>query len=584
MNNIYKKISSSEILLNVKKSIFSFSETEWKIFLSLLLLLLISTALILQNINNNLSVFVPIKGGTLNEGIIGTPRFINPVLATTDVDKDLSSLIYSGLMKKDTQGFMIPDLAEKLEISKDGLNYTFVLKENIYFHDGEKLDSEDVVFTISQIKDSTNKSPIKPKWDGVNINATDEKTIVFTLTRKYASFLENTTFGILPKHIWENTAIELNKANENPIGSGPYKVKKLIKQNSGVAKSYELIAFNKYINKEPYIQKFNLKFYNNEEELIKALENKDVDQISSISPDKALVLKNKGFNLETKILPRIFGIFFNQNENQIFIDKNILKAINLAIDKDKIVNEVLLGYGIAIEDPILPNNIAYDYLTNNTKISNEDNIKKAEDLLAKSNWKKNEEGFLQKEVTENNKKTKKILEFSISTSSAPDLVNTANMIKQDLEKIGIKVEIKTFDIGNLNQSVIKPRSYDALLFGQVINTEADLFAFWHSSQRTDPGLNIAMYTNPKVDKILEDAFVTIDEKERSRKYAQFGEEIKKDQPAVFLYSPSFVYVVSKDLKGFDANNIINSQERFKNIKDWYLKTEKVWKIFTNLNY
>ena len=156
----------------------------------------------------------------------------------------------------------------------------------------------------------------------------------------------------------------------------------------------------------------------------------------------------------------------------------------------------------------------------------------------------------------------------------------ANLIKKDLEAIGMKVDVKTFEIGNLNQSVIRPRKYDALLFGQIINNESDLYAFWHSSQRNDPGLNVAMYTNAKVDKILEDAFVATDPVSRVKKYAEFEEEIKKDMSAVFLYSPSFIYVVSKDLKGLSLDHITTLADRFLGVHTWYSETSNVWKIFT----
>jgi len=580
MKNFYSNISALELLKKIKQAIFSFSKMEWNIFLFLLVLLLGSTIAILQNINTSFMVSVPVRGGTINEGIVGTPRFINPVLASTDTDKDLVSLVYSGLMRKNEDGNIIPDLAEKVEISSNGLIYTFVLKDKIYFHDGEIVDADDIVFTINEIKDPIIKSPKKANWDGVVVTKIDNKTIEFKLAQPYASFLENTTIGILPMHLWNtNTPIELNTRNENSIGSGPYRIKKINKQSSGVVTSYELTSFSKFILGEPYVKNIVLKFYNNENELITALTKGQVDQISSISPENASPLKEKGYKIETRVLPRIFGLFFNQNQNQIFTDKNVLQAMDIAINKDRIVNEVLLGYGIAIEDPVLPNMISYDKLENKKEISHEENIQKAQELLAKNNWTKNEEGFLEKKITVNNKTTITPLEFSISTSNAPELTKTAEFIKQDLELIGMKVDIKTFDIGNLNQIVIRPRKYDVLLFGQIINNEGDLFAFWHSSQRTDPGLNIAMYTNAKVDKILEDASKTTDEHERIKKYAQFGEEIKKDLPAVFIYSPNFIYVVSKDLEGFAVNNIINLEERFKSVYRWSIKKEKVWKIF-----
>jgi peptide/nickel transport system substrate-binding protein len=107
-----------------------------------------------------------------------------------------------------------------------------------------------------------------------------------------------------------------------------------------------------------------------------------------------------------------------------------------------------------------------------------------------------------------------------------------------------------------------------------------LFAFWHSSQRKDPGLNVAIYTNAKVDKILEDASITIDEQSRIKKYAQFEDEIKKDMPAVFLYSPNFIYVVSGNLKGLSIDHIISPADRFLNVYLWYTQTENVWKIFS----
>ena len=120
-----------------------------------------------------------------------------------------------------------------------------------------------------------------------------------------------------------------------------------------------------------------------------------------------------------------------------------------------------------------------------------------------------------------------------------------------------------------------------MLFGEIINHESDLYAFWHSSQRKDPGLNVAMYTNAKVDKILEDAFVATDENTKIQKYTLFENEIKKDMPAIFLYSPNFIYVVLKNLEGFSMKHIISPSDRFSNVYSWYTQTEKVWKIFAN---
>ena len=265
---------------------------------------------------------------------------------------------------------------------------------------------------------------------------------------------------------------------------------------------------------------------------------------------------------------------------QIFTDKNIIKAIDLAVDKDNIVNSVLLGYGVVINGPIPPNMVDYQKLNKEDITSHKEKIKQAQEILNKDGWQKGEDGFLQKTIIEKKKKKVTYIEFSISTGNAPELAQSAELIKKDLENIGMKITVKTFEVGNLNQGVIRPRKYDALLFGQIINHESELFAFWHSSQRKDPGLNVAMYTNAKVDKILEDASITIDEKARIKKYAEFESEIKKDMPAVFLYSPNFIYVVSKNVQGFSLAHITNGADRFLDSYLWYTNTDNVWKIFS----
>lgn len=533
----------------------------------------------LQSINKSFMVTMPSEGGSISIGIVGVPRFVNPILANSLADQDLVSFIYSGLLRKKGDGTLVPDLAEKYEISKDGLTYTFTLKNNLYFQDGKPITADDVLFTVNKIKDSVIGSPQKVNWDGVSIEKIDEKTIQFTLKQPYASFLENTTLGIMPAYLWDNTPLELNNANTNPVGSGPYMVSSVSKQSSGIIDSYELVPFKKFTLGKPYIKNISLNFYQNEDDLVKALIDNKVDEISSISPLNAENLKERNYQVGSAVLPRVFGLFFNQNQNQLFIDKTIIKAINQVIDKDKIVREVLFGYGVTIDSPIPPNMIQYQTLDTQTNIPREDLLQKVQNDLSKDGWQKGTDGFLEKTTTNKKKKVTSKLEFSISTGNAPELTKTAELIRQDLAEVGIKVDVKTFEVGNLNQNVIRPRKYDTLLFGEIINHEPDLFSFWHSSQRKDPGLNVAMYTNAKVDKILEDAFVAIDETTRIKKYIDFENEIKKDIGAVFLYSPKFIYIVPKNLKQFESNNITSPSDRYLNVYLWYTQTENVWKIF-----
>ncbi len=586
MENFLSRMRQSKIFgylpqkHEINTAVSAFSKREWAVFVLFCGILIFSTIGILQSINKSFMVSIPAYGGSLSEGLIGTPRFVNPLLATSPADLDMTALIYSGLMRKDTTGTLIPDLAEKYEVSKDGLEYTFTLKDKLVFQDGKPLTTDDIIFTINSVKDPIIKSPQKINWDGVSMEKIDDRNIKFVLKQPYASFLDSTTLGILPEHIWNASPIELHEANTTPVGSGPYQIKNINKESTGTINSYELTAFKKFALGEPYIKNLTINFYQNEKDLSGAISNGDIDQISSITPALALELSKNDYEINSSVLPRVFGLYFNQSQNQIFIDKTVVRAIDQAIDKDRIIREVLSGYGISIDQPIPPNLVAYQKLSTGSVSSREEIIQKVQADLSKAGWNKNSAGFLEKTTTDSKKKkSTSTLAFSISTSNVPELAKTAEIIKENLLSIGINVDVKTFDTGNLNQSVIRPRKYDALLFGQIINNESDLYAFWHSSQRKDPGLNIALYANTKVDKILEEAFTITDAEARIKKYLQFEDEIRKDMPAIFLYSPKFIYVVSKNVHGLDLNHIINPKDRFANVYSWYINTDQVWKIF-----
>ena len=172
------------------------------------------------------------------------------------------------------------------------------------------------------------------------------------------------------------------------------------------------------------------------------------------------------------------------------------------------------------------------------------------------------------------------LRFSISTSNVPELKAVAAILKKTWEEVGAEIDIKIFETGNLNQNIIRPREYDALLFGEVIGRELDLFAFWHSSQRNDPGLNIALYANITADGLLEEGRVLLDKDMRDQIYLEFEKEIKKDIPAIFLYSPDFIYIPSQQVKGISLGSITTSGDRFLNVHNWYIRTNKVWGIFS----
>lgn len=579
MKNLFGFISKK-----LNSTIQSFSFAEKMVFGFFAVVFSLSTLLILLEINSNFLVEIPKAGGTLHEGVIGTPRFINPLLAISETDRDLTALVYSGLTRTTTDGKIIPDLAENYSVSEDGLEYVFTLREDIVFHDGTQITADDVIFTVEKAKDPTIKSPKRANWEGVSVEKISDTEIQFTLAQPYSPFLFNTTLGILPKHIWNNVSSEefsFTQRNVQPIGSGPYEVLKVKRNSSGISERYELKSFDKFALGKPYIENIYFSFFKNEDELLSALSSGNIDSVNSIEPFTAKTLEEDGYKVTQFPLPRIFGVFFNQSKAPVFASKTIRTALDTAINRDEIVKNILHGYGDEAISPIPQSVIPFTKL-NETETSNSNNAisdsskkEAAKKILTDAGFAPNEKGIMQRKT----KDGVEILSFSISTANVPELVAVAEQVVATWKDIGADVTLKIFDPNDFNQNVIRPRNYDALLFGEVIGRDLDFFAFWHSSQRNDPGLNIADYANINVDSALDSARKLGDSPERIEKLRTFVNEVQKDVPAVFLYSPNFIYVVPENLKGVVPENISTPSERFLSVYDWYLKTDTVWRIF-----
>jgi len=531
----------------------------------------------LWQVNKEFLTEVPDYGGSFAEGLIGSPRFINPLLASSDTDRDLTELVYSGLMRVTGSGTLVPDLAKSYTVSDDGLIYTFTLKDNIVWHDGEPITADDVVFTFTKVQDTTLRSPKRASWDGVTAQKIDDRTIRLALSKPYAPFIENATLGILPHHIWGNVDSDqfvLSKFNTEPIGSGPYKVSGIKSDGGGIPVLYTLKPFQKFTLGKPYIKQIELKFYPTEERLVRAFEKGDISAMGSISPEVGSGLAEEEYRVESSALPRVFGVFFNQNKANIFTEKAVRDALNAVIDKKIIIDEVLHGYGTIINGPIPPGSIGYMPPEKDT-LSKEGRMAMVGEILDEGGWELDEETGVRIDSDGNE------LRFSLSTSAVPELKSAAELLAKMWGDIGAIVDVKVFEPGSLNQAVIRPREYDALLFGEIIGRDSDPFAFWHSSQRLDPGLNIALYTNITVDKLLEEARSTTDTQIRKEKYELFSKEIANDVPAIFLYAPDFIYVFPQNVRGLNIGAVTVPSERFSNVYEWYIKTDHVWKFLVN---
>jgi peptide/nickel transport system substrate-binding protein len=413
-------------------------------------LFILSAILLLSGVNSIFLVDVPLRGGALTEGVLGNPRFINPVLAISESDSDLTKLVYSGLVRLTPKGELVNDLADSVTSSNDGLVYTAYLKPNITFHDGAPITADDVIFTIEKIQDASLKSPLFGNFSGVTVAEVDNHTISFTLKKPYEPFLENLTVGILPKHIWANVTddeFSFSQFNSLPIGSGPYKISSVERDSGGIPNYYALAPFDKDATGEPFVASLVFKFYSSENALLDAYSGGDIDTLSGLSADEANALAKRGARVLAMPLPRVFGVFFNQSQAPVLHDQTVREALNLAAPREEIVGTVLKGYGSALDGP-LPESL-FPWVTEHTATSSyQTRLAEAEALLADAGWKKNAStGILEKKT----KSATMTLSFSISTSDTPELKSAAELVRDSWQKIGAHVDLEVFDAGDLNQ-------------------------------------------------------------------------------------------------------------------------------------
>lgn len=549
------------------------------LFLFFAVLLVLSSGGLLYLLQSSLTVSVPARGGSLTEGIIGSPRFINPILAISDADRDLTALVYSGLLRATPEGGYQPDLAESYETSPDGKTYTFVLRDGVTFHDGTVVTAGDVAYTVQKAQDPALKSPLRANWDGVGVEAVDERTVRFTLKSAYAPFIENLTLGILPKSRWEGVSDEefpFSELDAEPVGSGPYRVDSISRTSSGIPSIYVLKSFGRYALGEPYLATLTVRFYQSESALTTALNRGEVDSASGISPNNLKDLPQE--DVRTSPLNRVFAVFFNQNQSALLRDKTVRAALDRSVNRQELVDEVLQGYGTPLTVPVPPTLLgasgAYTQASSTAELS-----QAARATLLAAGWVDGPDGVLQKTTGKGASAQTTTLEFNLATANVPELRAAAEYLRAAWESIGARVNVQIFEAGDLSQNVIRPRRYDALLFGEVVGRELDLFAFWHSSQRNDPGLNIAGYANANADKALESLRTTGDGAQRTQHLNTFLTELSKDIPATFLYAPDFVYSVPNEIAGVDLGFIETPSDRFLSVAEWHREVDRVWPFF-----
>lgn len=517
---------------------------------------------------NNTKI-VPAAGGEYIEGIVGYPRFINSLYSqSNEADRDLASLVYSGLMGRNTRGAPILDLAKEYKLSDDEKIYTFYLRNDVEWSDGKPFSADDVVFTIEAIKNDKYQSPQRPAWVNIGIKKIDDLTVQFQLEKPYAPFLALASAGILPKHIWEKVpvaSINLADANTKPVGTGPYVFRSFVKDKAGVIKLYILDRNENYYGVKSNIKRITLKFYPDYISAANALDNHQIDGLAFVPAEARSVLKLKS-RMESYdiVLPQFNAVFFNDKENAALKDKAVRRALALAVDRKKIIEEAALGDGILIDGPILPGYLGYNDRLGRLYMDKD----AAQKLLADAGW------VLKDAAKVRTNKKKAELRIELTTIDKEQNIKAANIIKENWESVGAAVDLKVVAAGNVNKEVLDIRKYQALLFGEMYGPELDPYSYWHTSALRYPGLNLAQYSNTKIDALLETARQTSDKVVRQKKYEEFQSLLMEDFPTIFLWQPKYAYLIDTRIKGIEISALYTPSDRWKNIMAGYINTKR----------
>ncbi len=537
------------------------------------LLLLIGLGYLWSSFYNANLQTVADDGGEYVEGMVGEPQYINPLHAPINsVDAAISKLVYSSLYTRDSNGNLLNDLVQNLDISPDGKTYTIKLTDDARWHNGEKLTADDVVFTFNTLQDPQFRSPLRLNFGGVDIEKVDNYTVRFTLQQPYAPFPELLTFGIMPRSLWQDVspfAWPLAELNLKPIGSGPYKFQSLMQDKNGNVKTYALIANDDYYRGRPHLDKITCRFFPDQNEAIAALNNGKLDGLNYLAwTEKKAITAANSFNFHELQMPEYTALFFNLNQEDDRLSKlKFRQALALATDREKIKQEVYGNGPQLINGPILPQNPVYAPQAKAAAYNTGEALK----LLAELGWNKGEADAEGKSWLKKNNQT---LALTITLPDTEELMAIAEAIKKQWEALGIKVELEIINKKDLTASVIKARAYSILLYNVAVGHDPDPYPVWHSSQAGANGFNLSGYKNAAVDKLLSSARGELDAGKRQALYQQFEAQVTADQPAIWLFSQPYLYLQNKKIKGFSLQAVTAPEDRFNDVLNWHLKEKK----------
>lgn len=511
------------------------------------------------------TVVVPDVGGTYVEGMAGRPSYINPLLCQyNQVDGDLVSLIFSSLTEINERGEIVPALARDWDVSEDGLEYTFYLRRDVVWHDGEPFTADDVLFTVSAMQQEEYQGPpeLGELWRTVIAEKINDYTVTFALQSPLATFLDYTTVGVLPEHLLASVPageMPRDQFNVRPVGTGMFKI-------SEVSGDYVILEANpNFYGTKPLLSKIEFKFYPDYQSVFAAYQQGEVEGISEVLPEDLPRVREEQFlSLYTARLSSYTLIFLNL-DLPIFEEREIRQALLWGLDRQRIIDQVLDGQGIVANSPIMPDSWAY-----NRDIAHYDyDPQRAAQLLTEAGWVDTDADG----VRENEEMR---LEFTLLTNKDPVRRQLAEEVARQLWEVGVRVVPVVEDSTFVVNDALRPRNFDALLYSWGnLPADPDPYLMWHSTQIGGDGQNYAGLRSVEIDQLLEQGRQSTDQGERARLYRDFQDLFADEVPSLLLYYPVYNYAVDEMVKGVQLSPMMDASDRFRTVDQWYIKTRRM---------
>jgi peptide/nickel transport system substrate-binding protein len=489
------------------------------------------------------------------------------------VDREVDRLLYSGILRFDGQGQPQADLADSWGVSKDGTIYNFSLRPGVTWHDGEPLTSEDILFTIELMREGSGVLPedLVKFWQEVDVKVLSDNTLQFRLPEPFAPFLDYLTFGVLPSHLL--SGLSLNDLvddpfNLQPVGSGPFAFSKLL-VDDGQITGVVLQANPRYYQKEPYLDQIVFRHFPDGATALQAYRDGKIQGIGRVSTDiLPEVLREEGLSVYTGREPELSMVLFNLNNPKVafFQEQEVRLALMTGINRQWIVDRILMGQAIQADGPILPGVWAYY-----------DGLKHVEfDSQAAVNMLRDAEYILPAEGDPIRKKGDQSLSFTLIYPNDQLHSDIARSIQRDWAALNIQVQLESLSYDVLVNERLVNREYEAALIDLNLSRspDPDPYPFWDQAQATG-GQNYSQWDDRAASDFLEQARITVNQEERARLYRNFQVVFQKEIPAIPLYYPVYTYAVDKAVQGIRMGPLFDSSDRFATIMNWFLTSTRI---------